>query len=465
MSYDIKHRPTCYDEVLGQEDTIAVLRSIVAKGRGFQQSYLLCGPHGMGKTTLGRILARALLCSSPTEQGDPCDKCPSCRSLLEKGTSVDFIEVDAATNSGKAEINRIKEEIQYSSFSGRRPIYLFDEAHQLTPGALDALLLPMEEPIADTEDKELVCIFCTTEPEKMRDTVLSRCAPAFVIRPVVPDQLAEYLASICSDESIEFDVDMLRLIAEVSECHVRDALKSVEGVSMLGPINRENVVRYLHLDINSSYLDIIENIGQDLSVSLETARQVLERVSPVTCYKKLSEVSMLAFQSTLGINPPTFWNRDRLKALGERQGAGLLGFARQFADRPGRPTPDMLFCDIGYLHYVGSSVTGKTPLVVSPSPGSQNGGTSQQALQSSSNPVQKQERVSNSPSKVPFSGGEVPKDVRAIRNRGKEIRKDGKIKQAPGVLSSSEFSRLLALHLAEIGVENGSSGRKNMGSY
>jgi len=124
MSLDTKYRPTTFNEVLGQSSTIKVLRRFVSSGLGFHQSYLFAGPFGSGKTTLGRILGRLLLCEAPVE-GNPCDACSSCRSLLDRGTSDSLIEIDAATNSGKAEIKKIVEEIEYSTFSGRKRIYLF----------------------------------------------------------------------------------------------------------------------------------------------------------------------------------------------------------------------------------------------------------------------------------------------------------------------------------------------------
>ena len=112
------------------------------------------------------------MCETP-DNGNPCDECLSCKSLLESGSSADFIEVDAATNSGKADVQKIVDEIAYSTFSGKRRIYLFDESHQLSKDALDALLKPLEDCLPGSEDKRLTCIFCTTEPEKMRATVLS----------------------------------------------------------------------------------------------------------------------------------------------------------------------------------------------------------------------------------------------------------------------------------------------------
>ena len=361
MSLDIKYRPRTYDDVLGQEATIKVMRRFVSRGQGYRQSYLLCGAHGSGKTTLGRILARALLCDAPVD-GAPCDECPSCRSFLEKGTSPDFVEVDAATHSGKGDVTRITDEIQYNTFSGKRRIYLFDEAHQLSKDALDALLKPLEDTLPGSEDKQLVCIFCTTEPEKMRATVLSRCAPAFVIRPQTPADIATRLAYICEQEGIEADREMLELIAEITECHIRDALKAVEGVSMLGEVTKETVTSYLHLDLNTGYIDLIEALGVDLSKAMETAKLLMQRASPLTCYEKLVEVSMLAYRAMLGEVIPAYWSRERLIGLGASKREALLGYAARFASRPGRPTAAMLMLDLAHLHHHGGDV--RQPLAV-----------------------------------------------------------------------------------------------------
>ena len=125
MSLDTKYRPRTYADVLGQEATIEICKEYVRSGHGFQQSYVFAGAHGGGKTTLGRILARALLCENPKE-GEPCDECYSCKSMLED-RSESFLEVDAATNSGKEDVRRITEEAKFGTFSGKRKIYLFDE--------------------------------------------------------------------------------------------------------------------------------------------------------------------------------------------------------------------------------------------------------------------------------------------------------------------------------------------------
>lgn len=352
MSLDTKYRPYRYADVLGQKGTVQILRQFVKAGAGFYQSYLFAGPFGSGKTTLGRILARALLCESPIE-GEPCDACTSCRSILDNGSSDNFVEVDAATNSGKADVKRITEEIEYATFSGRRRLYLFDEAHRLSQDALDALLKPMEETVGDSEDKRLICIFCTTEPERMRATILSRCAPAFYIETIKPEIVAERLAYVCDTEGIGYDRDALVLIAERTECHIRDCLKAVEGVSMLGSVSMDAVKSYLHLDLNQSYLDLLLGLGSDSFAPVANVLRHLQgKASPLTCYERLAELCLMAYKFHTGLdtNPPSYWDRDALRQVGERHGARLIELASFFASKPSRASYSALECDLLMSH-------------------------------------------------------------------------------------------------------------------
>lgn len=153
MSLDTRYRPLTYDDVLGQAATIQLLRSLVINGTGHQQSYLFGGSHGSGKTSIGRILARALLCLAPVE-GAPCDKCTSCLGILNTGGSINFTEVDAATNSGKDDVRRITQEIEYASFDGGKKLYLFDECF-----TEDTVLLTPEGPrkIFDIVESRQTC--------------------------------------------------------------------------------------------------------------------------------------------------------------------------------------------------------------------------------------------------------------------------------------------------------------------
>lgn len=458
MSLDTKYRPRSFDDVLGQDATVTILRRYIATGRSLHQSYIFAGPFGSGKTTLGRIMARAIMCGSPTEIGDPCDKCESCLSILTTGNSIDFVEVDAATNSGKADVQRVVEEIQYSTFAGRRRVYLYDEAHMLSKDALDALLKSLEDTIPGTQDKRLVCIFCTTEPEKMKATIFSRCAPTFVVQPVAPIDIAKRLALVCDKEGFEYDINMLQVIAEVSECHFRDAMKYVEGASMLGSLNVENVSKYLKLDSNLAFISILECLGTDLVGVVSKAKDVMLQFSPATCYERLATMAMLAYQVGIGVTKsPSYIESGRLKSLYELQQHRLIKFSHQFASRVGRPTGAILMCDLGLLHHGGFQSfephVVQTPIsrVVAESP------ASQQFL----SPVVSKAHVPSSNQRA-----EVRVNPKAVNgyNSGAVIRHN---QVTPGIneVDPTTFCSLLAIQIAQYEGSSGSTGRSDMGRY
>lgn len=368
MALDTTYRPTSFADVVGQEAHVQVLQQIVRQGSGFHQSYVFCGGHGSGKTTLGRILARALLCEEPKD-GSPCDKCSSCLEILKTGSSECFTEFDAATNSGKDDIKKLVEAVQYDTFSGKQRLYLIDESHRLSKQALDALLKPMEDTVAGSGNKRLVCIFCTTEPEKMVSTIFSRCAPAFVIRKVDPQDIAKRLAYICEMEGIEYEHDSLVLISEVTESHIRDAIKTVAGVATLGAVNAANVKTYLRLDTHNTYIQLLAAVGRDLPFVLETADKLCQAVSPTTCYSRLAEFSLLAYKTALGAGrPPSYIKAEHLQSLGQFHGEKLLYFCKVFSSKPGRPTPYMLACDLAMLHHQRCGSWASSVTVPLPSP-------------------------------------------------------------------------------------------------
>ncbi len=350
MALDTKYRPLTYSDVLGQEASIDVVRQLVKEGRGFHQSYVFCGQHGSGKTTLGRILARALLCEDPID-GNPCDECHSCTTLLNGGTTECFEELDAATRSGKSDILRITEQIQYSTFSGKRAVYLFDEAHRLSKQALDAMLKPMEDCVRGSEDKQLVCIFCTTEPEKMRNTIFSRCAPAFSIRAVDAEKIAGRLSEICDAEGISYENDALVSVAEICELHIRDALKTVEGVSMLGGVTESNLVKYLGLGANTYVLDLLESVGTDLKAATLAATELSTLVSPSAAYERIADAALTAYRASMKIGRiPHRWKKDRIEAIAEK-GSRLVVLANSFSNPPHKPSKHTLILDLAGAHH------------------------------------------------------------------------------------------------------------------
>ena len=445
MALDTRYRPRTYDDVLGQEATVSILREYVRTGAGAHQSYLFAGAWGSGKTTLGRILARALLCSSSRE-GNPCDECASCRSMLETGASENFFEIDAATNSGKDNIRKIVEELQYSTFSGRRPIYLIDESHRLSRDALDALLKPMEDSVPGTEDKLLVCIFCTTEPEAMRATILSRCAPAFRIVPVSPEGIAVRLAKVCEAESIPYERDALVLIGEVTECHIRDALKAVEGMAMMpGGVTLGNVSSYLHLDYGPEIFRILGSIRTDLPDALRRTEALLSSLSPVSAYEKFVEYALMAYRSTLGPIPiPRYLDPALVASTGAAAGEALLTYADRFSRRVGRPTPATVMCDVAFLHR-GYSLGSAPVLLPAPAP--------------SPGPAVAAKPRAPEPEKPAVVDG-VYLNPRAVRVRESVAPAPAPTATRPD-LKATEFLRLLARRYREL--KDGSSRRADVG--
>jgi len=471
MALDTKYRPHHFTDVLGQDVSVQVLRQFVRVGGGFHQSYLFCGPHGCGKTTLGRILARALLCENP-QDGDPCDECPSCRDILEKGASECFAEMDAATKSGKADIIRITEELAYTTFSGKRRIYLFDESHRLSKQARDALLKPMEDSVSiGSDDKQLICIFCTTEPENMQSTVFSRCAPAFTIRIVPPDKIAERMAYICDEEGIEYEPDALETIAAVKESHIRDALKAIEALATLGPITNASVRSFLQVDANDAFIKILAYLGSDLAAAMREADQLVQVMSPLTCYERLTQTALLAYRVDIGaVKAPSYWNATALKRLANHHKDFLVVFAQCFAVRPSRPTAAMLSLDLARLHQTRSGASLPTPSTP-PAPNSTppNGtrvppnGTSTAPSETSAaaagtvDPLPSER--SAQPGTTPQSSWETPSG-RYIDPRGVKKRKIREQPQetAAHIAGPGEFRDALFKRVAELRVDGGQHG-------
>jgi len=186
---------------------------------------------------------------------------------------------------------------------------------------------------------------------------------------VAPEQVGERLAMVCEKEGIPYERPALDLIGEITECHIRDALKAVEGVSMMGGVTVTNVAKYLHLDYSSTVLEILSTLKTDLATSISKAAELLKTMSPITAYEKLAEMSMLAYRASLGpVVVPTYLDRDAVAALGQAIGMELLDFAEKLSSRPGRPTSSMLLCDLSQLHRGVRVVLAEVPKTPAPAP-------------------------------------------------------------------------------------------------
>ena len=209
-----RYRPARFDDFVGQEAIIRTLRSQVMSGR-IAHAYLFCGTRGTGKTSTAKVFARAVNCENP-DRGEPCGQCAACRALLAE-SSLDILEIDAASNNGVDEIRDLREKVKYPPQSGRYRVYIIDEVHMLSQGAFNALLKTLEEPPA-----YVVFILATTEPQKLPATILSRCQ-RFDFGRIPAHQIIARLRVALEEGGIAAEEAALARIARAAEGGMRDA--------------------------------------------------------------------------------------------------------------------------------------------------------------------------------------------------------------------------------------------------
>lgn len=210
-----KYRPQKFSDVLGQDAAVATLKNMIKRQR-LAHAYLFCGSKGTGKTTLARLLAKALNCENLSEDQEPCNSCASCKEIMS-GVSIDIIEIDGASNRGIDDMRKINETVGYATAMERFKIIIIDEVHMLTKEAFNALLKTLEEPPPKAK-----FFFATTEPHKVLPTILSRCQ-RFNLRRIGNKQIVSKLRRIADELSINVDEEALYLIAERAEGGLRDA--------------------------------------------------------------------------------------------------------------------------------------------------------------------------------------------------------------------------------------------------
>ena len=235
-----KYRPDSFETLIGQDNIAQTLKNSIIRGK-LAHAYLFCGPRGVGKTTTARIFAKAINCSNPSPQMDPCGKCESCLSFSE-GRSYCIHELDAASNNGVDDIRNLMEQVQIPPQVGKYSVYIIDEVHMLSPAAFNAFLKTLEEPPAHA-----IFILATTEKHKILPTILSRCQTYDFNRISVPD-IVSNLRSIAAKEGVSIDDESLHVIAQKADGAMRDALTIFD-----------QTVAFCGTDVH--YADVLRNLN------------------------------------------------------------------------------------------------------------------------------------------------------------------------------------------------------------
>jgi DNA polymerase-3 subunit gamma/tau len=315
-----KYRPQDFESVVGQEPIVRTLRNAIASDQ-VRQAYLFAGPRGTGKTSLARILAKALNCAQgPTTTPD--NTCHACVSIAS-GTSLDVVEMDAASQRGIDDIREIRDRVVLQPAEGHYKVYILDEAHQLTDAAWNALLKLIEEP-----PPHLVFVFCTTDLGKVLPTVRSRCQTFVFARPRLPD-LVKLLARITSAEGIDAPEQALALVARAARGSFRDAVSTLDQLSaateghvtvqavlqLLGAVEEEALFRLCDLIVDHdtagalTFIEELSEQGQDLG---RLVTDLLEHLRHLLLVQHMGEVPESL--------PVTDETRDRLREQANQVG-------------------------------------------------------------------------------------------------------------------------------------------------
>lgn len=247
-----KWRPMTFDDVVGQNHITETLKHELASEK-IGHAYLFCGTRGTGKTTTAKIFSRAVNCENPKD-GEPCNVCDTCKGIID-GRIMDVYEMDAASNNGVDAIRNLREEVIYTPAGCKYKVYIIDEVHMLTIQAFNALLKTLEEP-----PEHALFILATTEPQKIPQTILSRCQ-RYDFKRIGVDDIAGRLKKVAAAEGINATEDALELIAEIGDGSMRDALSVLDRCSAFGEeLRRENVSEIVGIVDERVLFDITEDV-------------------------------------------------------------------------------------------------------------------------------------------------------------------------------------------------------------
>ncbi|MDE5608226.1 MAG: DNA polymerase III subunit gamma/tau [Muribaculaceae bacterium] len=313
-----KYRPSTFASVVGQKALTSTLKNAIATGK-LAHAYLFCGSRGVGKTSCARIFAKTINCEHPTPDGDPCNECDSCRAF-NAGSSLNIVELDAASNNGVDDIRSLVEQVQVPPTNGRYRVFIIDEVHMLTSGAFNAFLKTLEEP-----PSYVVFILATTEKHKIIPTILSRCQIYDFSRITISD-MVDHLAYVAKNEGIEAERSALSVIASKADGAMRDALSIFDQVaaSSRGNITYKSTIDNLNVLDSAYYSRLVDAfLREDVTSSLLIYKEIRDHgfdshffINGLGGYiRDLMVASQTATQSLLDTDDAT---REQLAALAAR---------------------------------------------------------------------------------------------------------------------------------------------------
>ena len=279
-----KYRPRLFDNIVGQEKVVEVLKNQIKNDRT-GHAYLFTGVRGTGKTSIAKIMAQAVNCSN-LKDGNPCNECKICKSILE-GNNTDIIEMDAASNNGVDDIRSIKDEISFLPTSSKYRVYIIDEVHMLSMGAFNALLKTLEEPPSHVK-----FILATTEPQKLPATIISRCQ-RFEFIKIDEEKIYGLLKKIAVEMNIKIEDNALKLISILARGSARDGISILESISNLsGEIKVKDVRNIIGMPETKIIINVFKNILLSDSKTLIKNINLLfnEGKEPITILTELLNV-------------------------------------------------------------------------------------------------------------------------------------------------------------------------------
>ncbi|MCD8104234.1 MAG: DNA polymerase III subunit gamma/tau [Lachnospiraceae bacterium] len=323
MSYTAlyrKFRPSTFDEVKGQDPIVKTLTNQIRAGR-LGHAYLFCGTRGTGKTSVAKIFAKAVNCEHPAE-GNPCNECPTCRAIAA-GSSMNVIEIDAASNNGVDDVRQIREEVAYSPTEGRYKVYIIDEVHMLSNQAFNALLKTLEEP-----PSYVIFILATTEVQRIPVTILSRCQ-RYDFHRISQDTILARLQELAAAEQVDAEEKALRYIARKGDGSLRDAVSLLDqciafylgetltydrALEVLGAVDTDVYSRLLRTILQ----DDVAGAIQTLESLIRQGRDLTQFVSDFTWYLR----NLLLLKSSDDMEDVLDVSTENLARL--REEAGLI---------------------------------------------------------------------------------------------------------------------------------------------